>query len=46
MQQQSRQCHKNFWIFANELFNEDSSSYVELAFDADAAEAFFTKTRV
>ena len=43
MQQQRRQCHQNFWRFANELFNNDSSSYVEPAFEVGAAEAFFTK---
>ena len=43
MQQQRRQCHQNFWRFANELFNDDRSSYVEPAFDADAAEDYFTK---
>ena len=44
MQQQRRQCHRNFWRFANELFNDDRSSYVEPAFDADVAEDFFTKS--
>ena len=43
MQQQRRRCHRNFWRFANELFNDDSSSDVEPAFEVDAAEAFFTK---
>jgi hypothetical protein len=44
MQQQRKRCHNNFWSFANELFNEDSSSAVEPTFNVEAAEAFFTKT--
>ena len=44
MHQQRRHCHRNFWSFTNTLFNEDSSSHTEPAFDEKTAESFFRKT--
>ena len=44
MHQQRRDCHRNFWRFANTLFNDDSCSHVEPDFDEKTAESFFKKT--
>ena len=44
MHQQRRDCHRNFWRFANTLFNDDSCSHVEPDFDEKTADSFFKKT--